>query len=526
MDIKLTIKNFRSFQKPTQITLRKGFTSFLGLNNSGKSSILKFFHEFRGIFNTLSTEGQIWNGLAGGPVGFSKQPSVLDYDEMFSDQNDRDVEVVVEFNANNPKSKVPVPVNLAIKLDRVHHNWRCETHIAGHLLKANTSELNFTDKLVQFRNIVDLDRTQFMGVYQALRDTMYIGAYRNIINVGSKDNYYDIQVGQSFVKQWRAMKTGDDKKGYRATKQVTHDIKSIFEFRALEINPSNNDETLQVIINGNSYKLPEVGAGIAQFILVLANTAIRKPSYILIDEPELNLHPSLQLDFLTTLASYASQGILFATHSVGLALSSSDYTYSVRKVSEGASEITPYEATPRLSEFIGELSYTGYKELGFDKILLVEGPSEVKVIQQWLRLYRLAHKVVLLHMGGDNTFLATSDVELQEIKRISNNIYALIDSETTTANEPLAAHRQAFVERCEQAGIVCKVLERRATENYFSDRAIKESVGSQYRQLAGYESLKDVTPRWRKKENWRIAREMTLDEIEATDLGQFLKSLS
>ena len=51
--------------------------------------------------------------------------------------------------------------------------------------------------------------------------------------------------------------------------------------------------------------------------MVLLNIAIKKPSFILIDEPEINLHPSLQIKFLDILERYASNGVLYATHSVG-----------------------------------------------------------------------------------------------------------------------------------------------------------------------------------------------------------------
>ncbi|TMB64236.1 MAG: hypothetical protein E6J43_13770 [Chloroflexi bacterium] len=147
------------------------------------------------------------------------------------------------------------------------------------------------------------------------------------------------------------------------------------------------------------YKLPEIGSGITQFILVLANAAIQEPFLILIDEPELNLHPSLQLDFLTTLGSYASGGVLYSTHSIGLARAVADRIYSVRKISEGHSHVSIYEETPALSEFLGELNYSGYKELGFDPVLLVEGTSEVKTIQQFLRLFKTDHEIVLLPRG-------------------------------------------------------------------------------------------------------------------------------
>ena len=50
-------------------------------------------------------------------------------------------------------------------------------------------------------------------------------------------------------------------------------------------------------------------------------------------------------------------------------------------------------------------------------------------------------------------------------------------------------------------------------------------MGPGYRALTDYERLKDVSPAWSKMENWRIAREMTKDELLTTDVGKFLASL-
>src|SRR5256885_1292987 len=59
MNIELTIKNYRCFsdEKPARISIRPGFTAFLGINNSGKSSLLRFFYEFRDLFSKLSSPG-------------------------------------------------------------------------------------------------------------------------------------------------------------------------------------------------------------------------------------------------------------------------------------------------------------------------------------------------------------------------------------------------------------------------------------------------------------------------------------
>ncbi len=387
---------------------------------------------------------------------------------------------------------------------------------------------NLTEIGSQVVNIEELKLTidvePMWEAFIALANTLYIGPFRNAINVGTNSNYYDIPVGQAFISQWRNWKTGPNKKYNEAANAVTENLKAIFEFTQLEINPSPDDTTLQVFINRKSYRLSEFGSGLTQFFLVLANAAMRNPAFILIDEPELNLHPSLQLDFLTTLASYASKGILFATHNIGLARSSANQMYAVRQNTNGQSEVTEYQSTPRLAEFLGELSYEAYKERGSDKILLVEGPSDLRVIQQFLRLYGKEHEIVLLQMGGGQLIKANAKLELEEIQRISHNISAVIDSERTKPDAKLKPDRTAFVAICGSLSIECHVLTRRSLDNYLSDRAVKEYKGNNYQALGPYELLKGPHV-WDKANNWRIARIMTEEELAETDLGKFLKSL-
>jgi ABC-type cobalamin/Fe3+-siderophores transport system ATPase subunit len=265
-----------------------------------------------------------------------------------------------------------------------------------------------------------------------------------------------------------------------------------------------------------------------QFIMVLATAATREPKYIFIDEPEMSLHPTLQLDFLTTLASLAQEGVLFATHSIGLARAAADQIYSVYTVSDWESRISPFEATPRLSELLGELSFLGYKELGYRKILLVEGPTELKTVSQFLRHLRKDHEVVLLSMNGTNLINGSDDTrrQLEEIRRISDNVFALIDSERQAPGAPLCSKRKGFQQRCQEAGVRCRVLERRALEHYLTDSAIKRVMGNKYRALAPYEGRTTVQVIWSKQDNWKIAREMSAEEIESTeDLGEFLRHL-
>src|SRR6185295_7592740 len=142
----------------------------------------------------------------------------------------------------------------------------------------------------------------------------------------------------------------------------------IFDFIRFEINATPDKKALQVIIDGKPYRLRELGAGLAQFIIVFGNVANRKPALLLIDEPELNLHPSLQIDFLTSLAAYTEYGVVFASHSVGLARAVSDRIYTFQKIGDSGT-VKLFEQTPNFAEFIGEMSFSSFKEIGCDRML-------------------------------------------------------------------------------------------------------------------------------------------------------------
>lgn len=526
MQIEITLKNYRCFSdtKPATISLGRGFTGLVGVNNSGKSSLLKVFYEFRNLFETISYATNILNA--------SRNPQVFnlgkiaDADEIFCNNNDRNLELQIRIIDSGLGTTEGTPANridITIERGSAPPRFTAKIHsVAGMLNTTRDTEVHDTT-LYTYGTRVEL--AGMIHVFKTLSKILYIGPFRNAINIGSNEDYFDIKVGQAFVTMWKNWKTGRIKKHSIATYKLTEDIKHIFEFKNFEINPSDDNQTLQVFIDGKSYTISEIGSGITQFILVLANAAIKQPSYILIDEPESNLHPSLQLDFLTTLGSYANEGVLFATHNIGLARASADRIYSVRKSVGKEAEVNKLESTSRLAEFIGELSFSGYRELGFDKILLVEGPEDVKAIQQFLRLYKKDHRIVLLPLGGNSLINGSSEVQLQEIKRISENVSALIDSERSTPDAKLDAARTTFFENCKNGKISCHILERRAIENYFSDRAIKRVKGEKYQALKPYESLKDISPTWAKAENWKIAREMTLEELNTTDLGKFLSSL-
>ena len=268
-----------------------------------------------------------------------------------------------------------------------------------------------------------------------------------------------------------------------------------------------------------------IGAGFSQFLIVFSFLLMRKSAFIFIDKPELNLHPSLQAKFVSTLRSFASNGVVFSTHNIGLARAAADRIYTVRR-KNGFSSVQHWEKTGRLSEPIGEMGFSAYEDLGFDAILLVEGPTEIKTVQQILRMLDKDHKIVPMHLGGSSMINGTRGSELLEVTRITKKIFVLIDSEKSSDTSSIPGDRVAFSKSCERLGVSCHVTHRRATENYLTDAAVKKAKCERFRALGPFEALGSAPGlEWGKNDNWLIAREMSAADWMATDFGEFLNEI-
>ncbi|HEY2309584.1 MAG TPA: AAA family ATPase [Gaiellaceae bacterium] len=529
MRIALTLKNFRAFSDthPARIQIGPGYTAFIGTNNAGKSSLLRFVYEFRQAFEWI---GQNAPANSFGPnapeFGIALPTEVPDPEELFNNRNARDIEIDLVVTPTpddewDPED-MPEPERLTIRYGGARRNAQLALVPA-----APGDDLAWTPTGVLLHG-----GTPFLhlGLYRRalilLSQAMYIGAFRNAITVGGQ-RYYDLNIGREFITAWDNFKAGTNRANALAALRVTTGIKEIFGFKDLELNATNDGSNLQVVVDGNQvYMLHELGAGVAHFVVTLAFLAVNQPPIVLIDEPEASLHPSLQIDFLAALAAHGPKALVFATHSIGLARAAADRTYVVRIVEPGVSEVRPLEGFPHLVELLGELSFDGYRELGFDAVLLVEGATDVKVMREFLRKYTDERKILVMPLGGGQLVRPGVAEDLAEFSRISANVWALVDSERSAEDATLPDNVSGFLKDAEGAGFSARALARRAIENYFSDRAVKQVFGSDRRSLEPYEDFADVNPRWAKSDGWRIAREMQQGELAGTDLDEFLNAIA
>lgn len=314
-----------------------------------------------------------------------------------------------------------------------------------------------------------------------------------------------------------------------AAVNTQHDIAGLLGYTSLEISASDDSKTLSLVFdNKKVMSLADVGAGIAQLIYSIVTVANKSPQIILIDEPELHLHPTMQARFVEALHRNAGYATVFATHSVGLARQTADSILVVsQNRASGKSSATRFESAKNSAQLLGELSYSQFSAIGGKFLLLVEGSTEVRTLRILLRKLGIDTEVMIVPLGGSSLINESRSEEMSESQRIGAEVFVLIDSERNSENEPLRSDRDGFQKICTTLFGKARVFltKRKATENYMSDSAIKTVKGEKYRALEHYEKLEALDPAWSKNENWMIADAMDFDELKNTDLGQFLLHL-
>ncbi len=513
MDIEVSLRNYRCVgDSPASIRYRDGFTALVGVNNSGKSTLLRLPYEVRPLLSAMRSYGEQDLRATAGPSSWW-QPVLGEGERISRAGAAGPVEIAITVR-DGPGGAFELegrPLTAVFRYDR-QRAFRAELKHDGRVLAPEEAQSISTFE-------------PFLAATDILAGAKYIGPFRNALNIGAQESYYDIQIGRTFVATFNTYKAGPEASKNEAMVELLDEVRRIFGYAKLDANATPGGETLQLSVDGRSFRLSELGAGFAHFLVVLVNVLVQKPELLLIDEPELNLHASLQLDFLSTLARYATHGVVFATHSLGLARTSADNLYVVdRDQGGGQCRVSPYESGRGLPTLVGQLGFDGRPDLGFEQVLLVEGKTEVRTLLQFLRLYGKEHKVALVPLGGGELIGRDSNVELRELQRLGSVKY-LIDSERRYEGGPLGPQHQEFVDLCSSIGLPGHVLLRRALENYLSQSALDATFGSGTKVALGPYDKFERSNGWPKTRNWAVGAHMSRADLDGTDLGQFLNSL-
>jgi hypothetical protein len=195
MEVEIVLKNYRCFPdtNPARFVLRGGFTSFVGVNNSGKSSLLKFFYEFRDLFQKLLDANTLKEVLRGTRLSFELARSIFDPEELFCNTNNRGLEIqFMPTNGDSQRSSLPIPQRLVLTVPRAQNVCFAELYTPDSSadLKEHLSITGGPGNATLVHSGTPIaDLSCLFDTFEDLANTLYIGPFRNAINVGTKEDY-------------------------------------------------------------------------------------------------------------------------------------------------------------------------------------------------------------------------------------------------------------------------------------------------------------------------------------------------
>ncbi|MFD8967697.1 AAA family ATPase [Streptomyces sp. NPDC059568] len=155
-----------------------------------------------------------------------------------------------------------------------------------------------------------------------------------------------------------------------------------------------------IVRGGFQHNLKDLGTGVEQLLMLLVVGLTRTARTVILEDPEIGLHPSAQRALLGLLQDWSRYGpILAATHSAAmLDWTSPSSTVIAVSRKNGVSEATV--VTTERASVLRELGMRMSDVLSAERILVLEGPTDRDILDIWFRDVLRSPRVVVLQGGG------------------------------------------------------------------------------------------------------------------------------
>ncbi len=223
MRVRLTLRNYRCFaQRPAVFELGHGFTAFIGPNNAGKSTLIKFLFEARAalaLLKRIVEPPTCQQMLRGTDLGHVNLPSpITDPNELVYDKGvgPLEFEVTVEPRIKDDRNQFVKTALWRFHPERSSFSIELTSSAGERISQVAADGSNFVSNAAQiYSGDVVFSFGDLLEVVDWLINTQYLGPFRNAINEGG-GTYFDLQLGTGFLQQWHSWKTGGNKSQNRA----------------------------------------------------------------------------------------------------------------------------------------------------------------------------------------------------------------------------------------------------------------------------------------------------------------------
>jgi predicted ATP-dependent endonuclease of OLD family len=258
-------------------------------------------------------------------------------------------------------------------------------------------------------------------------------------------------------------------------KNLTQEIVHYFpELEKVVSDRTDKDiSTLTYTEYGKTLDILYSGTGLKHFIDVLLIISISKANIILIDEPELGLHPDLQrkfIEYLEKLAKEKELQFFFATHSPVFLNYADNMSYYRVMNKKGKREVIPVEKDA-LHTLISDFGIRPSDIFNQDICLLVEGADDVVFFEHIIRvLYKEEFEKIAISIqqygGSAAEGIISGSINVSNITTAQKYTFWIRDRDSKPKDHPSSNSTQ-FRNALEKQGFDCHILKKREIEYYY-----------------------------------------------------------
>jgi putative ATP-dependent endonuclease of the OLD family len=251
---------------------------------------------------------------------------------------------------------------------------------------------------------------------------------------------------------------------------------------------SRNEPTAELDVD--NFLVEVNGSGIREALSLVLDYEFKHPNILLIEEPEIHLHPALETSMMRYLKNISLDCQVFVTtHSTNfIDTAEMKNVYLVSKSSSTQVQLLDFEEAE--TQIPKELGIRLSSLFMFDRLVFVEGPSDAAIIREWastLRVNLSQLNVGFITMGGARNFshYAQRDV-LSFLTKRRVKLLFLLDRDEREDTE-IARLENALGDKAS-----VKILKKREIENYLlCPRAVVEFIRLK-KELASFGNGSDI----------------------------------
>jgi predicted ATPase len=241
----------------------------------------------------------------------------------------------------------------------------------------------------------------------------------------------------------------------------------------------------QTLIRGNSvtfashdlnspgvfYTYEQLSQGVRRLLsIITALFGAQDGGIVLLEEPELHLHPSVQSALARILVLESSRLIVMvATHSPVIASAvPRDSLYLVYRAESGDTRVDPARSGESVVDrLVEELGIRPSHSFDAEALVFVEGRDDLGAYRVFATRCGLESKVQIIDMGGAENVEYYVSAKLLRAKRVRQDVSAILDGDQAAASSKRRAAKRAEELGIDLGRVLC--LSKLELEEYFLD---------------------------------------------------------